>query len=238
MFFFEFNGLPGCGKSTIVKKVTKELNEKGFNIILLEDLINFKKNFFENKIVQLVNAFFNLHCLKFNYFTIKIAFECGISIERIRFAMRLIKLNYQIRRVYKMNDAKGEKILLLDEGFIQFITSIPHNKKIFNDISIKGICQYIVNEYPSIQIVNCLLPIDETIIRSKNRKSSISRFDNLSSGKLKEQLHIKLYNIQLVQKYLSVKDKIEVDFTRNIDENSEYIMDYIEKTMINSKKKG
>lgn len=228
MTFIEFNGLPCCGKSTIVNQLSAELKAKGIKVLLLEDVVFFKKRSTENKKLQLVSAFFAPSCFKLNFFALKIAIESGISIERMRYAMRLIKLNYQVKRI--LNKKNGE-ILLLDEGFIQFITSIPHDKRFVKESSVKEICQCIMDQYPGIQIVNCSLPIETTIDRSKNRQSSISRFDNLESEELRTQLCTKLDNIQLIQRFMPRKSQFEVNLAENIEENIARLKVYVEESI-------
>ncbi len=224
MIFIEFNGLPGSGKTTIVERLIAELKKEGVRTISLEEIIFFRKSSFDTKFRQLIGALFCPSCFRLNYNTFNLIIESGISMERIKYAMRLIKLNYQIKRVI---NTESFDLLLLDEGFVQFVTSIPHNKTFIKEISVSKVCRYIMDTYSDIQIINCILPIEMTISRSKNRKSSISRFDNLNPTELERQLGIKSHNIEVMRKLIPKKCQLEVNLSEDIDKNVNWLKDYI-----------
>lgn len=233
MIILELNGLPGCGKTTIINEIIDNFRKADMNVKSLDEVIKYKQKEIETKITQLICSFFTMKNLKFNFYIIILMFKIGLSLDRVRFSMRLIKLNYQIGRI-----KKSEKVdlMILDEGYIQFITSIPHNKQFNDGKTLRNICQFIENEHPDLRLVNCKISTEIAINRAQNRSSSSSRFDKLDTNKLSKLMIIKQNNLERIQNQFSEEIQTNIRLEEDIETNTRVFKNHILRLLISSTK--
>lgn len=135
MYILELNGLPGAGKTTLVNKLYRELKHE-HKIGLLEEVIFMDQERRRDRYLIMFSALFNKSEINFNLKVLKFMFKY-LNIDSLKYSLRLIKLNYQLNKA--KNSGKYD-MLLLCEGFIQYITSIPHDRKIIENVNFKDLC--------------------------------------------------------------------------------------------------
>lgn len=218
MYIIEFNGLPGCGKSTLCDEIISDFNEK--NIISLRDVINYNSSNSTKNFINLMKILFNYKLILFNLAVLKFSLSYGFDFNRLIFAARLIKLNGNLYYYSKKNP---NLIAILDEGYIQYITSIPHTIELNISDDLKKMIKYIRSKH-SFKFIHCEIDEETNYLRLFNRDNVARRFDSLSESELSETLMMKYRNIHTIRFLIDKeKDGVQIDTSKTIDTNVRYI---------------
>ena len=189
MIVIEFCGTPGVGKSTLCERIVLELNTIGLKTDYRQEWL---------KRIQssvLMKLYRETYCVLSNYFRKypKMIRKTATSDEK--------NLNIWLKRIIEDDlfiiSSKGNKIIILDDGVVQSITSISHEKEINNELVSAAVCaQKEIIKKPYL-IFNCSLDIPTNIdrIRKRNRHD---RFFKYSNDELPVQLQQKRSNIEKV----------------------------------------
>jgi gluconate kinase len=219
MNIIEFNGLPGCGKSTICNEVLKKFSKD--KIISLDDVINLNSENRIKNMFNLIKILINLKLFGFNIRIIKFSLRFGFDYTRLIFAARLIKFNGNLHYYSK---EYPEKIVILEEGYIQYLTSIPHNFEVVITKELKDIVKYVKANY-NLTYIHCEIDDETNYNRLSNRNFTASRFDALSKKELEEILKIKYKNICTFRSLMDNKrEGIYVDTSELVDINMRLII--------------
>jgi|SRR5699024_8461497 len=222
MNIIEFNGLPGVGKSTLCNSLINELSNKSILIADLGDIV------FRNQKTKLDNYFyimkviFSIKRINFNMAVFKFTLDYRLSKSNIVYALRLIKLYNKLKTSMEKDEFK---YIILEEGIVQYITSIPHDKLIRKNENFYKLCDIIKKDFEDILQINCLLNVTELLKRIRNRNSLKNRFDTLPEDELKRVLKIKNENIKLVRNIFN--NEISIDTKKRLDENLNIILSRI-----------
>lgn len=120
-YIIDFNGMPGCGKTTIAEKVVEFLSDR-FSVATLRDVYFYKEKGIAHQIIFFTSAILSIKNFAFNMQVLKLISCYKYSRTRLFDALRLIKLNYQLSKFYKYEEVD---IILLEEGLVQYLSSIP-----------------------------------------------------------------------------------------------------------------
>lgn len=129
MIIVEFVGLSGCGKSTLCKKVIKELKRKGIRVASLQKTPE-KGYSFSAKVDQFIKSKIAIHSRKNQRFLKSLVDELiksGLTDGDIH--------QYWVEKILMLNNAIimaerfGVQIGMVDEGFLQFVSSILNKRE-------------------------------------------------------------------------------------------------------------
>lgn len=219
MNIIEFNGLPGCGKSTICNEILRKSNKD--KIISLNDVISLNSENRTKNMFNLIKTLISFKLFSFNIKVIKFSLRFGVNYTRLIFAARLIKFNGNLHYYSK---EYPQKIAILDEGYIQYLTSIPHNREVDITRELKDIVKYVKANH-NLTYIHCEVDEEINYFRLSNRSLTASRFDILSKRELVDVLKIKHKNICTIRSLMDKKrEGIYVDTSEQIDFNISMII--------------
>jgi len=194
MRVIELSGLPGCGKTTLVEGIIR--NFEGCRILTRYD-IRSKETKRGKRFLEMICSFFDLRHLKTNAFITYYFFSYKTSLERLRFMIRFIIFNKTLLMQIKKKEAD---YLILDEGIIQLVTSIPHEQIIIENKAFIKLIKHLKKLYAGTLFLNCMIDNEKSIAQIRHRNSKNNRFDRMPNEKLKRTIETKSMNLALVQK--------------------------------------
>lgn len=224
MKIVEFNGLPGVGKSTLSDRFIKQLLKKNILIADLKDVV-FKnqKNSFENYL-YIIKKICSLKSIKFNIAVLRFTKDYKLSKQNVVYALRLIKL---YNKLIDIIDEDEFDYIVLDEGILQYVTSIPHDNLIEKNKNFYNVCNIIKKNFKDFLYIDCYLKKDELFSRIRKRNNTINRFDTLPEDQLENILIVKQKNINILRECLNYPNNIYIDMELNIEENVNKLLKYL-----------
>lgn len=172
MILIEFCGTPGCGKTTLCDAVEEELLEKGYKVR------NLQKKSFPATIKDKIQVVINRFC--FRYYLPNRKLKKALEVIKpylaqdslINWVDRILETFYRIKKAEKA----GVEIGVLDEGCLQFITSVFHGKTVSQDV--QTLIDVLVEElYKNRSVVfDCKIDSEENYERLVERNKPDDRF--------------------------------------------------------------
>lgn len=219
----ELFGLPGCGKSTLVKSILSVLRKSYPNDVKSRSDILGVVNKLRDRPFLLFFVFV-YHIIKPGYYMTKITllrFSVFFPFNRY-----VIFYLLYIIIVLELSRKKRSEIIVLDEGLIQSISSIPHDNIIKRADLINGIARQVEKINIDILYVECSLNRKSNLQRIKQRNRN-DRFA-FKNG-LDDLLTVKEANIAMISNVLA-KNKIIVDMQRPYDLSAIELIDKLFNT--------
>jgi hypothetical protein len=226
MKIYEFNGLPGSGKSTLCDALHAKLLEKKIKLGHRNDL--YRDIYLPKRNRVLIEALFGYQNIGINLRIVLMAFRYGISKSRLKWAWGLILLNHLIQKAI---ETRLYDILILDEGIVQYLTSIPHDKPFVNRASERKLLNLLSDRFRDhLFTINCNITESVNIARLKSRGNPLSRFDRLDEEDLREKLRVKKKNLSYVIENICFTDLIELNMDHDVTQNLELLIGKIAKS--------
>ena len=224
----EFNGLPGCGKTTIAEALLKRLN--AYKATVLYDIPG-------GIIHRLFKAFvdgsipFILYCL-----LILKDFKSSTFSEKKYYLMTAYGHYQQYLHFMNYSD---KRYLVVDQGLVQDIISFAFRDKLENEKYVEQLINFCLKKYNgSLLVVNCSVSVETSLQRiSKRGKTDGSRLDRIyreSPEKAVETLMVQQSNFSCIRQILNAIGKDEqvfVDCNAEAEYNSGLIVEAI-KTFV------
>lgn len=168
MVYYELYGLPGAGKSTLANIIISELRAKGYKVGTWDDVyyrcpnVIFKQSL-KREMLFHINEY-------------KLFFWCWKAYKNCKnpnraFYNKLLILTHQLLMVAEENNYD---IVILEEGAIQFISSLRFLEDFSDDNDYQRISHYL-NKKLLINPVFCNIDIAESMSRVKNREDGSER---------------------------------------------------------------
>lgn len=187
----ELCGLPGTGKTTILNETIKNFDNK--SIIERKSIVRWVGTPFR-QFLYFISILFRPSMLSFYLALKKIARRYDDYSKKSFFTIIAI---YDCAKIIRLLGLK--KYIVLEEGVIQNLSSLAHNKNLIIDQNVElilkkmeAICDW--------RIINCELAFDEVINRLRKRNNN-DRFNNIKDDdKLFSLLQIKKSNIEKLVK--------------------------------------
>ena len=225
MTIIEFCGTPGCGKTTICNQIEGVLLQQGYNVVNLHKKIYRYSNKFTflnriiNKLLECIYKFYPLNKQLKKALQVLSPYRSNDSTDWIN---RILGYYYWVRIAEK----KGVEIALFDEGCLQFITSIFHEKKVeFDSKDIVDALKSIVYRNRTI-FIDCLIDINDNYQRLLSRNRKDNRFFNGDEKSIVKLLKQKRENIDIVLGILEPDNQIILNLSSD-DNDIKSIIDKI-----------
>ena len=192
MKIIEFFGLPGSGKSTLCKEIIQQMGE-GRRIYTYQDItraVSTRKRRIPYSILVHMNPF------RWKYIYLLRRF-CKQYESVSKQAIRVLIALYDISSLIRVFSKTG--IVILDEGFVQNLTSIAHLHAVAANDRLKVLVEYI-QHHLDIFVVECRVDEEAVIsrLRARGRKD---RFNTIQQhADLCNALRIKKDNLAIVAK--------------------------------------
>ncbi|MFL2095833.1 hypothetical protein [Marinilactibacillus psychrotolerans] len=220
----EFNGIPGSGKTTTVNELVQTLKSRKLKVLTLEDVYFYKEKNTFSKLLTTFKALLSYKILKSNYMIFKFLFYFSFNLSRLLFALRLVKLNYQLLRVYENENCD---LIVLEEGIIQYTANIPHIDSFDKLTILNDLLLNMLRPYNNILLINCDIDLKESVRRIykrglKNRRFDVMKEDELLSG-LKE--NSRLFNV--MREFCMRKDSTNLNMSDDINNNVDLVVNKI-----------
>ncbi len=204
----EFNGTPGCGKTTVVRSLAERLTCKT------------KYNYYRNRIDR--NAYSLL--LNPNYYPLlKQVFKYANLYSHKKELLRCLLPAVFIRKYHNFLLDDSTSLLLFDQGFVQSIISLAHTDNLIVSPLLESIFDTSgLNNLP-IFIVNCNCDIDVSMARIKGRPDNGARVHDMTDEKLYNTLNIQMDNFFCLRDVMKEKcpnvKTMDMDTNFDVSEN-------------------
>ena len=216
---FELYGCTGCGKTTVTAKTVNMLRAKGYECVDYQELFF---NNEKNRRAQVASYLLAALNPRYSPLTFRIFMTARSLSCPLRYAFYLATL---CQRILKYEKSADNSIILLEEGIIQFVTSLSHGKAI-SECEMIGTLLKDIKEYGiKPKSVNCVLPMEDNIRRITGRGLHSRFLDVNSVEKLKNLLTIKRENLDFVSAEFG--PVLTLDMTRPPEENAAILYDKI-----------
>lgn len=202
MKIIEFCGLPGSGKSTLCKTLIKRVNVG--KVYAYKDFIKFVAT--DKRRKQYYTAV-SLNPFRRKYLKLLKKFVSKYDDVSVQAVCVLIAF-YDVISLIGVFDRKG--VVILDEGFVQNITSIAHLSIIEDSEELTSLVEYITKKI-DIVLVDCHVSYENVVNRLRGRNGK-DRFNSIDDDeKLKEALAVKRHNIAVVAEKIPCKYELNLD---------------------------
>ena len=237
IFYFEFLGLPGAGKTTLKNKVLNKLNPAGFktysNDCMIRDrakLTIYKRGFHLLwSIATNIGSTFLIMCYPFfikplNFMSFKYAYKAVRTLSNIEFAKKTASIMEQ-------------HVVLFDQGLLQDIWSIGVTGQPRNSTLSAYLRIMLQNYFNKVGTKVIFLDVSPEIasIRIQNREYNKYRFDRMAPDVAKMVLTKKVEYLHLILKsvsFLKGCDKKTLNNKENhIGSQAEKIYQFIHNAM-------
>ena len=200
----ELVGLPGCGKSTLIKECAPNPRR----IIRREALwTNAEERVFLRCLLQRPSL---MHPVLYNYINTYPEAD-GL------FVRKLVELHHKLT-------SPQSALALLDEGLLSHITSIPFDREIVVDDAFREMTS--LAEGFTVLVFDCRCPIETAIERLRSRDrigdNSRGRYYDENDEALKAKLRIKQQNIDTVLSFYNGR-RVELDMLQPLGTNASII---------------
>lgn len=224
----EFNGLTGCGKSTLTKEFLRSLENENIYCEATEAGGQWNTN-----LVRYTHKNFRLKYISFDWliasvyygFLMMIVFVFSRTQSRAR-RIRYLKKSLQLWLSYRIfekevgeGEGKNHCMLLIDEGIICSLASLIHtstySKRVVKKITHCLLC------YKQLLIVNFEVDFEWSYQNIRNRKKG-GRFDRMSDDELSDALGSKKELFSYIQSSVQTSglDCILIKSKGNIHDNA------------------
>ena len=201
MVIIEFCGVPGCGKSTTVDKLKDILLKKSTKVI---DRKYLDREYLSNNV-------------NINYYLSLLSIKQKRNIKNVMMCLEKYSDNYYYKKaallLLALNKNKSDNfVCVLDEGFIQYLSSIFFDEEIDKEIDVSDFFEYI-KECFDWRIIHCECDVATAGNRIMSRNRTGDRYLNNSP-----ELQVKL--LKMKQDNISFLLTKVPGLVTNIDTNS------------------
>ncbi|MBE6257007.1 MAG: ATP-binding protein [Prevotella sp.] len=216
MVYYELYGLPGAGKSTLANIIIYELRAKGYKVGAWDDVYYRCPNVIFKQSLKREMLF---HINKYKLF-----FWCWKAYKNCKnpnraFYNKLLILTHQLLMVAEENNYD---IVILEEGAIQYISSLRYLEDFSDDKDYKRISRYL-NKRLIIYPVFCNIDIAECMSRVRNRGYGSKRFSySVGCEKFKQTMIYKEKNLRRISS--TFLPPIEINMKAPVADNARLLV--------------
>lgn len=230
MVYYELYGLPGAGKSTLANIIISELRAKGYKVGTWDDVYYRCPNvIFKQSLKR--EMLFHINEYKLFFWCWKAYKNCKNPNQS--FYNKLLILTHQLLMVAKENNYD---IVILEEGAIQYISSLRYLEDFFDDRDYQRISHYL-NKRLIINPVFCNIDIVESMSRVKNRGYGSKRFTySVGSEKFKQAMIYKETNLRKISS--TFLPPIEINMKAPVADNARLLVSEILSRSLDERNKA
>jgi len=224
---FEFIGLWGSGKTTLINKLSKELKKQGFKVVRFSDFDKQKssKRYFEVIFFVIKNP---LHTLKIFYYFIKIYFKLSpFDNLQIDIFKTLFKKHF-IKNIFL---EKNSDIILLEGAFHLLPIFSKMNKLSNREIIFSGSTK---NYCESNYIISINIDKDLALKRiEKDKEMGFDRFKGSKPNNILHLLDLMSENENFIKKkfYSSKNNIFNIKGNDSLSNKTEYLLNFIKDNL-------
>ena len=216
MVCYELYGLPGAGKSTVANILISELRAKGYKVGSWDDVyyrcpnVIFKQSL-KREMLFHINEY-------------KLFFWCWKAYKNCKnpnraFYNKLLILTHQLLMVAEENNYD---IVILEEGAIQYISSLRYLEDFSDDKDYERISRYL-NKRIIIHPVFCNIDIAESMSRVRNRGYGSKRFTySVGTENFKQAMFYKEKNLRKISSTFA--PPIEINMKSPVADNARLLV--------------
>lgn len=210
--YFEFYGLPGAGKSTLVEPLIQKLKDAGYRVAGLFDVYGRVPNHWI-RLPVLIEILFHIsnYSIIYKYWKIH---RKSVSPNK-HFLKKLIILIHQILMTIQ---EKKYDIVICDEGIIQYSSSLFYYDSFKGKDLLEEIAQKICSKIDILPIF-CSIDLEESLMRMKNRPYGQRRrySHSVDLPLLEKIMRIKGENLKLIAS--TFPDSVTIDMKADVNDN-------------------
>ena len=228
MVYYELYGLPGAGKTTVASSLVDKLKEDGYKVAAYEEVYH-RRGFYLGSKSAYLEMLFQPSEYKLFWLYLKLNLKC--KQKNRRFFKELLYYSHQILMTIK----EGENdMMFLDEGVIQFISSLFYLEDCPIDNQIDKIAKYF-SERININPIFCVVDICESMKRLKERPyKQKGRFSHsVGTETLEMALKYKIHNLKVIASYFP--DHYEINMADTVQHNVDLLRLFVNQRIIDKK---
>lgn len=230
MVCYELYGLPGAGKSTVANILISELRAKGYKVGTWDDVyyrcpnVIFKQSL-KREMLFHINEY-------------KLFFWCWKAYKNCKnpnraFYNKLLILTHQLLMVAEENNYD---IVILEEGAIQYISSLRYLEDFSDDKDYERISRYL-NKRIIIHPVFCNIDIAESMSRVRNRGYGSKRFTySVGTENFKQAMFYKEKNLRKISSTFA--PPIEINMKSPVADNARLLVTEILSRSLDERNKA
>lgn len=219
----DFNGIPGCGKSTISKELVRYLSNLNYDVIFLQDkIVKLSKCkmlipfMFLSEIFHGVGPVLSAYYGFYKSLPLKNRKTKHMTLAAIKNAV----LAYRTIRKNRMS------YIITDQCIIQNIVSCFYDQTIKDEKKVEKLLNVIDTKFKGLVLVNIDIDINIAQIRIKDRKTVGGRLDLLKGNQLHSMLLKQTDLFNIIRSVYKGK-AINIDSTTSPLLNVQKIIEYI-----------
>ena len=220
----EFNGLPGCGKSTITQELYKAAFERGLRVV------NYSRGYASNGVLRKVQWIYRM-VLSYIHLGRKVCAEFIVLGKTTKAPIKYVwDVIINLDRVLQ---CKKADVVLVDQGLVQGILSLMYTESVkkVTDAEIEKITDLCGQYLQKCCTVNCYATQEVCYERTKIRKQmgyqDSSRAENGESVAYRKQEQQLEYIRRIMD--CKVKNVIKIDTMQEISENVDILLKFIDE---------
>lgn len=230
MVCYELYGLPGAGKSTVANILISELRAKGYKVGTWDDVYYRCPNvIFKQSLKR--EMLFHINEYKLFFWCWKAYKNCKNPNQS--FYKKLLILTHQLLMVAKENNYN---IVILEEGAIQYISSLRYLEDFSDDKDYERISRYL-NKRIIIYPVFCNIDIAESMSRVRNRGYGSKRFTySVGTENFKQAMFYKEKNLRRISSTFA--PPIEINMKSPVADNARLLVTEILSRSLDERNKA
>lgn len=230
MVYYELYGLPGAGKSTLANIIIYELRAKGYKVGAWDDVYYRCPNVIFKQSLKREMLF---HISEYKLF-----FWCWKAYKNCKnpnraFYYKLLILTHQLLMVA---EESNYDIVILEEGAIQYISSLRYLEDFSDDKDYERISRYL-NKRLIIYPVFCNIDIAESMSRVRNRGYGSKRFTySVGCEKFKQAMSYKEKSLKKISSTFA--PSIEINMKAPLVDNARLLVSEILSRSLDERNKA
>lgn len=229
MIVIDLFGFPGCGKSTIAKKIFEDLKNKNFDIMLFNN-----NEYIETTHYNTLKKYIRILLPKNLFFLWNIIIKSPkINKKDMILKQSLKEKIWKKLRLVVLYDnlinKNSNKIILVDQGIIQDFSDYILYREVDDEYILKYL-NFFESENDKILFVSCNIEKNIAIERIKKRNRKMFTFDKLSTKELDKIMDLQKNKLNKIIPLIKKDKLISIDTDLELfEKNIKYVEREIEK---------